>query len=234
MSNARSVAPPILEAVDVVKSYGDVHALDGANLAVQPGEWVAITGRSGSGKSTLLNLFAGLDTPTTGLIRFDGHDLTSLGDMDHYRRKTVGLVFQLHNLLPHLDAAHNVEIAMLGTGRSRRECRDLAQALLAEVHLDDKSTRRPPQLSGGERQRLALARALANEPRILLADEPTGSLDPEGVNETLATLDELRRQHATTLVMVTHDIEAARVADRTVTMIKGRVTEGSSPPSLGT
>ena len=231
MSNDRSFVSPILEAVDVVKRYGDVCALDGANLAVQPGEWVAITGRSGSGKSTLLNLFAGLDTPTTGLIRFDGRDLTSLGDIDQYRRKTVGLVFQLHNLLPHLDAVHNVEVAMLGTGHSRREFRDRAQTLLAEVHLDDKSTRRPPQLSGGERQRLALARALANEPRILLADEPTGSLDPEGVNETLAMLNALRRQHETTVVMITHDTEAARVADRVVTMVKGRVAEGSILPS---
>jgi ABC-type lipoprotein export system ATPase subunit len=219
-------ATPVLEAVDVVKRYGDVSALAGASLAVARGEWVAITGRSGSGKSTLLNLFADLDVPTSGVVRYDGTDLTALDDVDHYRREVVGLVFQLHNLLPHIDAVHNVEIAMLGTHRSRQECRVRSTELLTEVHLDDKAGRRPPELSGGERQRLALARALANDPAIVLADEPTGSLDPEAVAETLTLLDGLRRRHGTTVVMVTHDPEVAAAADRVVTVVRGKVVEG--------
>jgi ABC-type lipoprotein export system ATPase subunit len=218
-----SVPAPALEAVDVVKRYGPVHALDGASLAVARGEWVAIIGRSGSGKSTLLNLYAGLDVPTEGLVRHDGIDLRDLPNLDTYRRTEIGLVFQLHNLLPHLDAARNVEIAMLGTHRSRAECTARSRDLLAEVHLADKADRRPPELSGGERQRLALARALANEPAILLADEPTGSLDPEGVVETLALIGELRALHGTTVVMVTHDQEVADAADRVVTVRKGKV-----------
>jgi ABC-type lipoprotein export system ATPase subunit len=221
-ASARQPAPA-LEAVDVVKRYGSVHALDGASLAVARGEWVAIVGRSGSGKSTLLNLYAGLDLPTEGVVRHDGIDLRELPDLDTYRRTEIGLVFQLHNLLPHLDAARNVEIAMLGTHRSRAECKARSRELLAEVHLADKAGRRPPELSGGERQRLALARALANEPAILLADEPTGSLDPEGVVETLELIGELRALHGTTVVMVTHDHEVADAADRVVTVRKGKV-----------
>ena len=217
------VTVPALEAVDVTKRYGPVHALDGANLTIARGEWVALVGRSGSGKSTLLNLFAGLDVPTEGVVRHDGRDLRELRNLDQYRRTVIGLVFQLHNLLPHLDAARNVEIAMLGTHRSRADSRARSRELLDEVHLADKAGRRPPELSGGERQRLALARALANEPAILLADEPTGSLDPEGVAETLALIESLRRQHGTTVVMVTHDADAAAAADRVVTVSQGRV-----------
>jgi ABC-type lipoprotein export system ATPase subunit len=217
------VPAPALEAVDVVKRYGPVRALDGASLAIQRKEWVAIVGRSGSGKSTLLNLFAGLDVPSEGVVRYDGTDLRSLANLDRFRRTTVGLVFQLHNLLPHLDAARNVEIAMLGTHRSRAECRERSHALLEEVHLGDKMKRRPPELSGGERQRLALARALANEPAILLADEPTGSLDPQSVTDALKLFTELRELHDTTVVMVTHDREVADAADRVVTVSMGKV-----------
>jgi putative ABC transport system ATP-binding protein len=233
MGSAMSDAPqsqllvPALEAVDVVKRYGPVRALDGANLSIARGEWVALVGRSGSGKSTLLNLFAGLDVPTEGVVRHDGIDLRGFHDLDGYRRNVVGLVFQLHNLLPHLDAARNVEIAMLGTHRSRAASRIRSHELLDEVHLGDKAARRPPELSGGERQRLALARALANEPAILLADEPTGSLDTEGVVETLDLIEALRRQHGTTVVMVTHDPDAAAAADRVVTVARGRVLAGS-------
>jgi len=215
----------VVEAVGVVKEYDGVRALDGARLVVHAGEWVAITGPSGSGKSTLLHLLAALDRPTSGVIRVDSRDLAQTRDLDHYRREVVGLVFQLHNLLPHLDALHNVEIAMLGTHRTRAQQRERARELLAEVRLDHLAARTPPELSGGERQRVALARALANEPALLLADEPTGSLDHRAVDRTLQTFADLRAAHRTTIVMVTHDREVAAAADRIVAMDEGRIVE---------
>ncbi len=142
-------------------------------------------GPSGSGKSTLLHLLAALDRPDSGTLSVDGIDLTHLHAPDHYRRQEVGLIFQLHNLLPHLTALQNIEIAMVGTGRRRSEQRARARELLAEAGLRDKGDRHPPQLSGGERQRVAIARALANDPRVLLADEPTGSLDSASVDQVL-------------------------------------------------
>jgi len=218
-------APPVIEAIEVRKEYagGAVHALDGANLRVEAGEWVAISGPSGSGKSTLLHLFAALDRPTSGTVMVNGQDLQQLRGVDGYRRHVVGLVFQLHNLLAHLDARRNIEVAMFGTNRSRAERRARADLLLAEVQLDGKAARTPPQLSGGERQRVALARALANEPTVLLADEPTGSLDPASVQQTVELFDRLRREHHTTIVMVTHDPEVAAAADRNVTILDGRI-----------
>jgi putative ABC transport system ATP-binding protein len=221
--------PPAIEAVNLSKKYpGDVAALDGASLVVEQGEWVAITGPSGSGKSTLLHLIAALDQPTSGTIAINGRDLRDLPSLDRYRRETVGLVFQLHNLLAHLDARRNIEIAMFGTHHSRRERRRRATALLTEVQLADKMLRKPPELSGGERQRVALARALANEPTILLADEPTGSLDPASVRQTIALLEGLRADRGITIVMVTHDREVAAAADRVVILESGRADASSS------
>ena len=219
--------PPTIETRNLSREYqtGRVRALDGTNLTIARGEWVAITGPSGSGKSTLLQLIAALDQPTDGAVIVNGHDLRSISSLDRYRREVVGLVFQLHNLLPHLDARRNIEIAMFGTHRSRRHRRERAEALLAEVHLADKANRKPPELSGGERQRIALARALANEPEILLADEPTGSLDPASVEQTLALFEHLRADSGITIVMVTHDRGVASAADRVVNMVAGRISE---------
>jgi putative ABC transport system ATP-binding protein len=227
---------PAIEAVDVTKEYaaGGVRALDGADLSVEAGEWVAITGPSGSGKSTLLHLFAALDRPTRGAVLLGGRDLRELSSVDHYRREVIGMVFQLHNLLPHLDARRNLEIAMFGTHRSRRARRIRADELLAEVHLADKAARKPPELSGGERQRVALARALANGPSIVLADEPTGSLDPVSVQQTLGLFEQLRERYGVTIVMVTHDREVASAADRVVRMEAGRVTAVSTRPASPT
>jgi putative ABC transport system ATP-binding protein len=215
-----------LEALDVHKHFdrGHVHALNGATLRVERGEFVALTGPSGSGKSTLLHLFAALDTPTSGRIVVDGRDITALHRLDGYRRETVGLVFQLHNLLPHLTARQNLEVAMFGTNRTRGERRRRADLLLAELQLAGLGHRRPPELSGGERQRVAIARALANDPRVLLADEPTGSLDSKAVQETLALLQRIRSQRELTIVLVTHDPQVAAAADRCVTICDGRVT----------
>ena len=179
-----------------------VRALDGTNLSVARGEWVAITGPSGSGKSTLLHLIAALDQPTDGAVRINGQDLRDVPSLDRYRRDVVGLVFQLHNLLPHLDARRNIEIAMFGTHRSRRQSRLRGRS--GRVDLADKADRKPPELSGGGAS-AGRSCALANKPEILLADEPTGSLDPASVEQTLELFRHLRADHGITIVMVTHD-----------------------------
>jgi len=219
-----------LEMVEVHKHFdgGKVRALDGLDLAVLAGECVAITGPSGSGKSTMLDLVAALDRPTSGTIRVRGRDLRRVHNLARYRRREVGLVFQLHNLLPQLSAAQNVEVAMFGTGRSPRERRRRAQELLGSVDLAGKEHRRPAELSGGERQRVALARALANEPTLLLADEPTGSLDEDSVALVLTLFTDLRReQPELTIILVTHDPVVAASADRTVYLRAGKVDEGA-------
>jgi ABC-type lipoprotein export system ATPase subunit len=218
----------VIEADDVEVTYGPVRALDRASLAVRRGEWVAVVGPSGSGKSTLLQLFAALDRPTSGRILFRGRDLGAHRHLDHYRRNDIGLVFQLHNLLPHLDARRNVEIAMFGTRRGRAARRHDADGLLSSVRLEEQAARKPPEMSGGERQRVAIARALANRPTVLLADEPTGSLDPESVTNVVDVFRQLHRTAGLTIVMVTHDAEVAAAADRVVTLEKGRISEGGS------
>jgi putative ABC transport system ATP-binding protein len=152
-----------------------------------------------------------------------------LHDASGYRRTQVGLVFQLHNLLPHLTAAQNVEIAMFGTHRGRRAERDLAYSLLADVDLGGKEHRRPPELSGGERQRVAIARALANHPQVLLADEPTGALDTKAVQQVLALIQRLRSSRDLTVLLVTHDPVVARAADRVIHIRDGRVVDGGRP-----
>jgi putative ABC transport system ATP-binding protein len=215
----------MIEVVDVHKSFDRslVKALDGLDLTIAPGEFVGLTGPSGCGKSTLLHLLAALDTPDRGSITVDGNDLAHLHHPDRYRRDEIGIVFQLHNLLAHLSAAQNVEIAMMGTDRSRREQREHAFALLAAMGLAGKEARRPPELSGGERQRVAIARALANDPRVLLADEPTGSLDSHAVTQVLDLFRRIRTERQITIVLVTHDHAVAAVADRLVHLRDGRV-----------
>jgi putative ABC transport system ATP-binding protein len=217
----------MIETHDVRKIYADgkVAALDGVDLSVSAGEFVAITGPSGCGKSTLLSLLAALDGPTSGTIRVGSYELQHLKNADRFRRQEVGLVFQLHNLLPRLSALGNVEIAMMGSDRPRAERARRAQSLLRDVGLTDLSDRRPTQLSGGERQRVAVARALANDPSVLYADEPTGSLDSRSVSTVLALFERLRTDHGVTIVLVTHDVAVAASADRTVHMLDGRIVE---------
>jgi putative ABC transport system ATP-binding protein len=219
--------PDVLVA-DLVKDFdrGRIRALDGLDLHVERGEFVAVTGPSGCGKSTLVHLLAALDQPTSGSIRVHGKPLpTTARELDHYRRHQVGLVFQLHNLLPNLTALQNVMIPMMGTERGRREQRDRARALLAEVGLAERTDSRPARLSGGERQRVAIARALANDPLLLLADEPTGSLDTASAESVLGFLQTLRMERSMTILMVTHDSRAAEVADRIVRLRDGRVED---------
>jgi ABC-type lipoprotein export system ATPase subunit len=227
---------PAIEAVDVRKAYdrGKVPALDGVTLTVPTGEYVALTGPSGCGKSTLLHLLAALDRPDSGSLRVHGVDLAAVRDLNRYRREQVGLVFQLHNLLPHLSAAENVEIAMLGTGRDRRQQRERARELLAAVGLSGFEHRRPPELSGGERQRVAIARALANHPPILLADEPTGSLDTRSVETVLALFHQLHATEHVTIVLVTHDPTVAAAANQTIHLRDGHLVPTENTPATPT
>jgi putative ABC transport system ATP-binding protein len=203
-------------------------ALDRMNLEVEQGEFVAIVGPSGCGKSTLLHLIAGLDRPDSGSIRVGDHDLDSHRDLSHYRARHVGLVFQLHNLLPTLTASENVQIPMFELALSGRERRLRAARLLDAVGIEGRERNRPPQLSGGERQRVALARALANDPPVLLADEPTGSLDSEAGRVVLDLIERLRTESGLTVVLVTHDADVAARADRIVRMLDGRALTPSS------
>lgn len=198
--------------------------LRGVDLEVAEGEFVVITGPSGSGKSTLLNLIAALDRLDRGDIVVDGRDLRGDHHLDEYRRNHVGIVFQLHNLLPRLTIAENLEVVMLGTGHGRHERHRRALEMLGRVGLADRAEEVPPRLSGGERQRVAIARAFANAPRLVLADEPTGSLDDDN---TAIVLDLLRAQAAErgTIVAVSHDPRLTAAADRVVVLADGLITE---------
>ena len=228
MSEARQDAPTV-ELRGVVRIFeGGVRALDGVDLQVGTSEWVAITGPSGCGKSTLLHIVAALDFPTAGAVLVGGRDLRQIGDLSRYRRSEVGIVFQLHNLLPQQPVLANVEVAMVGTKRSRAERRTRALDLLAQVDLAGREHRRPTQLSGGERQRVAIARALANDPRVLLADEPTGSLDSAGSARVLDLFRQVRSSGVTVL-MVTHDHVVASAADHIIEMKDGRIVGGARP-----
>jgi len=231
--------PTAIELIGVTKTFdrGIVHALDNVSLSIKAREWVALTGPSGSGKSTLLHLLAALDEPTSGEIVVNGRKISDISNISEYRRREVGLVFQLHNLLPNLNAVQNVEIAMLGAGISHRESSERAHELLADVGLTARETLRPPELSGGERQRVAIARALANGPSILLADEPTGSLDSSSATSVLELFARIRNDRKLTILLVTHDAQVASAADRVITLKDGRVAappsgpESTSPPA---
>ena len=214
----------------VRKSFEDgrAPALRDVSFEVEPGELVALTGASGSGKSTLLNLIGALDTPDEGSVVVDGKRLDALESPAGYRAGTVGFVFQSHNLLPTLTASENVQVAMFGR-RPRRERQERAEQLLAEVGLADRASARPSVLSGGERQRVAIARALANEPRVLLADEPTGALDSATGAQVLELLQQLRRRHGMTILLVTNDDAVAAVADRRLRLRDGVITDGAVP-----
>jgi len=222
--NRNSIA---IDVQDVVKTYeeGRIHALTGATLQVREGEFVAITGPSGCGKSTLLHLIGALDRPDSGCIVVNGTDLAHMRDLSHYRAHHVGMVFQLHNLLPTLSASANVQLPMYETQLSFWERRAKAQRLLEAVELGDRANTPPTKLSGGERQRVALARALANDPPILLADEPTGNLDSKAGQMVLDLLRRIQRERGVTLVLVSHDVQIASAAERIVRMLDGRVVD---------
>ena len=215
----------IIETHDLTRIYGDgseIRALDGVDLHVAPGELVAVMGPSGSGKSTLLNLIGALDKPTRGEVLINGQDLAKIRNKDRFRARTVGFMFQLHNLLPTLSARENVEVPMMGqlSGRSRRR---RAEELIELVGLGDRRNHLPNQLSGGQRQRVAVARALANNPTLVLADEPTGSLDTVSGQDLLNLLRELNHSQGTTFLLVTHDPAVARQTRRVLVMADGKI-----------
>jgi putative ABC transport system ATP-binding protein len=215
----------------VRKSFEDgrVQALRDVSFTVEPGSLVALTGASGSGKSTILNLVAALDTPDEGSISVGGRRLDELDDPARYRAETIGFVFQAHNLLPTLTAAENVQIPMFGR-RPRAERSERARLLLQQVGLGSRAETRPAVLSGGERQRVAIARALANEPQLLLADEPTGALDSATGKQVLDLLDGIRRSRGTTILLVTNDDEVAARAGRTLRLRDGVIRAEAPRP----
>lgn len=218
----------LIETFDLAKYYGDGHqvrALDGVNLSIEQGEMVAVMGPSGSGKSTLLNMLGGLDLTSAGKVVIAGQDLAKVRNLDEFRAQTVGFVFQLHNLLPTLTATENVEVPMRGQSISRSDRRKRAGDLLSLVGLADRMNHLPSQLSGGQRQRVAIARALANEPRLILADEPTGNLDSGAGKEIMDLLVDLKTSQGTTIIVVTHDRRVARTTDRILTMRDGKITD---------
>ncbi len=216
----------VVETINLTKIYGDgvgVRALDGVSLTLYAGEFVAVMGPSGSGKSTLLNILGALDLPTSGVCKVNGQDLAKVKDLDRFRSKTVGFVFQLHNLIPTLTSIENVEVPLQEESMSNRARRERAEQLLGLVGLSPRVHFLPGQLSGGERQRVAIARALANHPAIILADEPTGNLDSKSTAEIMDLLRQLNREQGTTFIVVTHNLAVARAANRIVTLRDGRV-----------
>ena len=222
----------ILEACNVTREYRmkaeNVHALAEVSVAVERGDFVAILGTSGSGKSTLLNLFGGLDRPTSGEILFDGQSLAPLSswEMSRYRLRRVGMIFQSFNLIPTMSARENVSLALAFAGLGKGERRRRSLELLDRVGLSKRADHLPSELSGGEQQRVSIARAIANEPQVLLADEPTGNLDSSRAAEVMGVLDEMRLRDGKTIVLVTHDRELADTfATRVIRLKDGRVMD---------
>jgi len=213
---------------DVSKTFGRVSSLVDVSLRVDRGEAVAITGRSGAGKSTLLALIGGLEQPDTGRVLIDGLEVWKQPHPERARRELVGFVFQRHLLLATLSARANVEVPLIGSGMNRRARRERATLLLEQVGLASRAEHRPSELSGGESQRVAVARALANEPRLLLADEPTGALDSRTSEMVLDMLFDLRDRLGMTMIVVSYDSAVGARADRTVTLEDGTLREPSA------
>jgi putative ABC transport system ATP-binding protein len=216
-----------IEVSGVAKSYGRQPVLDGASLTVAKGCALAVVGRSGSGKSTLLRLIGGLEAADVGSIRVDGTELTKLTESQRalWRRADLGFVFQSFNLIPTLTAIENVELPLALNGVSAEETRTRALSLLRELGLESGTDRFPEDLSGGEQQRVAIARAVVHEPKLVLADEPTGNLDSETANNVLALLRRTCHNRSATLIVATHSAEVAAQADRVVSIVNGRIED---------
>ncbi len=225
------MSEPMLEARGLRRSFvtgdGTIEVLRGVDLRIHERERIAIVGNSGVGKSTLLHLLGTLDRPSAGTLHFDGEDLFArdAAGLARFRNRSLGFIFQFHHLLPEFDACENVMMPGLLGGLSAREMRERAEALLVEVGLQHRMSHPVGKLSGGERQRVAVARALVLEPRLLLADEPTGNLDPKTADQVLELLLEMNREHGTALVVVTHSPTLAARLGRSVELIDGYLEE---------
>jgi putative ABC transport system ATP-binding protein len=215
------------------KDRRTVPAVSGVNLIVGDGEWLAVQGRTGHGKTTLLNLLGGLDRPTQGSIELDGTSLGALPEakLTRVRAKSIGFIFQTFNLIPTLTAAENVEAALIPLRTGQAERRRRTAAALESVALTDRATHLPTELSGGQQQRVAIARALVKEPKVVLADEPTGNLDEDTRDDIIALLEHLWSQRGITLILVTHDSAIAHRAQRVAVMTNGRLTSRQDSPN---
>ena len=217
----------MIEVQDIHKSFGALEVLKGVNLRVKKGEIVAIVGKSGAGKTTLLQIIGTLDRPTKGKVLIEGNDVFALNDRDlaAFRNRHIGFIFQFHQLLPEFTALENVCIpAMIARGKES-DYRPRAEKLLRDLGLEDRMGHKPNALSGGEKQRVAAARALMMNPNIILADEPTGSLDEKNKKELSDLLLQLRRKYGQTILLVTHDKELAGIADRVIEIKDGAMTD---------
>ena len=216
-----------------VRGQNEVCALDQVSVEVGAGEFVALMGPSGSGKSTLLNIIAGIDEPTSGAVVVDGVDLAAMNESQKtsWRTRSIGYVFQFYNLLPVLTAWENVELPLLVLALPKQERREHVQTALEAVGLTDRAEHYPRELSGGQEQRVAIARAIVTDPRILVADEPTGNLDAEAERDIMELLQRLNKDYSKTLIMVTHDAAAAGYADRVLRLEKGKLAPHDNPES---
>jgi putative ABC transport system ATP-binding protein len=220
---------PVIELKDVWKIYkmGDVEvpALKGVNLKIKKKEFVAVIGSSGSGKSTAMNMIGSLDIPTKGSVYLDGNDISHMDESDlaQIRGKKIGFIFQQFNLLPNLTALENVMVPMIFQHMPKEERIKRATKLLDLVDLEDRMSHRPPELSGGQQQRVAIARALANDPEIILADEPTGNLDSKTGQIIMKVLSDLNKKEGKTVIVITHDPNIAKIAHRKVRLLDGKI-----------
>lgn len=228
----------IIEIRDLLKVYRkgetEIPAIDHLSFTVKKGDFLSIVGRSGSGKSTLLNLIGGLDSPTSGAIIFEGKNISGLSrkDLALHRRNRVGMIFQSFNLIYSRNALENVVLAMIFNGLPRRDRKEKAIRLLDQVGLGGRIFHRPDELSGGETQRVAVARALANDPEVILADEPTGNLDSQTASEIIGLINDLNQRLGKTVLMITHDQQMARqVSGRMIRLLDGKIVEDFSKNS---
>ena len=223
--------PNLFELKEISKSFTKgrevITIFDGLDMSIRRGEFLAIMGPSGSGKTTLLNMLGGVDQPTKGAIWFDGTRIDQLSEngLANWRAANIGFIFQFYNLMPMLSAYRNVELPLLLTSLSKKRRRQSVEAALELVGLSDRAGHKPKEMSGGQQQRVAIARAIVSDPKMLLCDEPTGDLDRDTANEILTMLQELNRDYGKTIIMVTHDPEAAKYASRTVYLDKGQFVE---------